>query len=106
MLEHEMERPFIQICIENQWCDDHYAQKVWDQRMMLNHDDRKMFLRKVSVIINSSHHETTLRLAKKIYHELAGFVNDRGAMQSRLTPEKIDSRKAFREETGQPIDEA
>ncbi|QDU27243.1 hypothetical protein ETAA8_23300 [Anatilimnocola aggregata] len=103
MNEFDLERHFIRICIENQWCDDHYAQKVWDQRMMLNNDDRKKFLRKVRVMVNPP---ASKKLAERIFREVAALVNDRGAMQSRLSPEVTAARRLYKEEFGQSLDDA
>jgi hypothetical protein len=48
----------------------------------------------------------TLRVAKVIYHEIAGMVNDFGAMQQKLSPQEIEARRLFREETGQDLSAA
>jgi len=37
---------------------------------------------------------------------MAGYVNDFGAMQSRLSPQELEARRAFREETGQDLSAA
>lgn len=86
--------------------DPAYADKTWDQGSALRGQDREEFTRKVRVMVNSATHESTAPLAKKIFHEIAGFVNDRGAMQSRLTTQEAEARRLFKEETGQEIDEA
>jgi hypothetical protein len=36
-------------------------------------------------------------------HEIAGLVNDRGTMQSKLTRQAIESRRQFKEETGENL---
>lgn len=95
---------FRAILVENQWCDEHYAAKTWDQGCGLRGDDRTEFMRKVRLVLVSV--KARPMLAKKVFHEIAGFVNDRGAMQSKLSPQEKKAREIFREETGQSLDEA
>ena len=47
--------------------------------------------------VNSAGHPRTRGLAKVIFHEIAGMVNDMGAMKSKLTPQEIESRGQFKE---------
>jgi hypothetical protein len=106
MLEHNMEKLFMAVCIRNQWCDEHYARKAWDQRTLLNYKDRKEYMRKLDVLLTCSRSTENLPKAKIIFHELAGFVNDHGAMQRHVSEEEIENRRLFREEVGQSVDEA
>ena len=102
----ELHAEFKRVAVSNQWCDEHYADKTLDQARGLAAKDRDEFLRKVRIMLNSALHERTRGLARKVFHEIAGLVNDRGAMQSKLTPQEKAARELFREEVGQTVDEA
>ena len=99
----DLEQPFKKLLVDQQWCDQHYADKTWDQGLALRGEHRAEFERKLRVMLNSSRHPATLRLAKKLFHEISGYVNDFGAMQGKLTPQEIEARRLFREETGQDL---
>lgn len=83
--------------------DEHYAAKTWEQGLRLPRDDKNEFARKVNVMLNSAKHPATAGFAKKMFHEIAGFVNDHGAVQARLIPQEIESRRQFREDPGQEL---
>lgn len=84
---------FRSLLVEQQWCDDHYAGKTWDQGCQLSGGDREEFMRKVRFVLTTVNARAPL--AKKVYHEIAGLVNDRGAMASRLTPQEKQQRDDF-----------
>lgn len=85
MTDDEAGRAFRQALVEHQWCDDHYAHKTWDQGCQLHGDARTDFMRKVRLVLTTV--SARPGFAKKIYHEIAGLVNDKGAMASkRSTP--------------------
>lgn len=88
--------------------DDGYADKTWDQRTSLSHADRITYYQKAerAVFYSRQPGDRPKALAKRICLEIAGFVNDRGAMQSRLTTSEAEARRLFKEETGQELDEA
>lgn len=102
----ELERSFHELLTENGWCDEHYAGKTWSQGQSLPAANRTEFLRKVKVMLNSGTHPRTLPLAKKLYHEIAGYVNDTGAMARGLSWQEVEARRLFKEETGQVIEDA
>jgi len=80
--------------------DEHYAKKTWDQRINLRHDNRLEFYRKC-VLFNSYMRiksEKSQAHARVLHGEIAGFVNDRGAMEKKLDDVEIAKRKAFAEE--------
>jgi phage replication O-like protein O len=82
---------FKEILVREQWCDEHYADKTWNQGLALRSPHRENFFRKVGVVISSARHDRTKPFAKKVYHEIAGMVNDFGDMARHLsTPELID----------------
>jgi hypothetical protein len=51
-------------------------------------------------MLNSATHPRTVRLAKKIFHEIAGFVNDRGAMERVFEDKELAERRKFAAEEG------
>jgi hypothetical protein len=100
----ELERPFKATLVEQGWCEEDYAGKTWDQGLALRGEHRVEFERKLRFVLTAARHPATVRLAKKVFHEIAGYVNDFGAMQSRLSPQELEARRAFREETGLELD--
>lgn len=106
MTDDDLGREFRATIVRHEWCSDFDSDKVWSQGMSLHTDDRREFLRKARVVVNAAKHPRTEGLARKIYYEIAGFVNDRGAMQSKISPQEIEARRIFREETGQSLDVA
>ncbi|MHB0955691.1 MAG: DUF4373 domain-containing protein [Pirellulaceae bacterium] len=94
------ERKFREIALAEQWCDVHYLDKTFHQAGSLSIENRQEFYRKVRVLVNAYHSksQSARKLAHKMYGEIAGFVNDRGAMEGRLTPQEIEARRLFREE--------
>jgi len=99
MTDDEAGARFRSLLTEQQWCDDHYANKTWEQGSALRSDDRVEFMRKVRLVVATV--SARPGFAKKIYHEVAGLVNDRGAMATKLTPQEKEAREIFREEMGQ-----
>jgi phage replication O-like protein O len=100
----EIGRAFRRVAVENQWCDDHYADKTWDQGAGMS--ERQEFFRKVRLLLAWANVPSRREKARVLFHEIAGFVNDRGAMQSKLTVQEKAARELFREETGQSLDDA
>lgn len=85
-------RTFREILVREQWCDEHYADKTWNQGIALRSPHRENFLRKVGVVISSARHERTKPFAKKVYHEIAGMVNDFGDMARHLSNDELVDR--------------
>lgn len=80
------ETTWKEVVLENGWCDQGYADKTWEQSLLLSPSDREEFRRKSRVMITSAGHQRTRGLARKIFHEIAGFVNDFGAMKRTAYP--------------------
>lgn len=97
------QQQFAAVVEEHGWGDPVYVEKTWTQGMNLAADNRTEFLRKVRVVLNSAKHPKTLGLARKIYFEIAGLVNDRGDMERRISPQELAARELFREEVGQDL---
>lgn len=85
-----IERTFKRLAVEHAWCDDHYASKTWMQGISLPAANRTEFLRKVNIVVNSARHDRTRGLAKKVFHEVAGYVNDFGDMARCHVPPLAD----------------
>lgn len=82
------------------WCDRAYLDKTLNQLRSLSKENRDEAYRKLRVLANTylGKGERVKTLSKKIFHEIAGFVNDRGQMEKVLTEKEIASRRAFAEE--------
>lgn len=86
---------FREILVREQWCDEHYASKTWEQGLALRSPHRENFFRKVGVVISSARHDRTKPFAKKVYHEIAGMVNDFGDMARHISDEELADREEF-----------
>lgn len=104
LTDEEAGARFRSLVVQQQWCDEHYAEKTWNQGCQLSGEDRAKFMLKVRKILTMVTNRPGL--ARVVYHELSGLVNDRGAMASKLSPQEKKAREIFREETGQSLDEA
>ena len=102
--DDDTEKKFYKLIIEQQWCDLHYADKTIKQLHDLRTERRDEVFRKMRVALNSANHSSTLPLAKKIYHEIAGQVNDFGAMEKVLDGKEAAKRRELAiEESGQDV---
>lgn len=100
MSDEETEKLFYPIAVE--FSDAHYADKTMKQLHDLRSERRDEVYRKMRVAINSAKHPATHGLAKKIFHEIAGAVNDFGAMEKQLDAKEAAQRREFaREESGE-----
>lgn len=90
------EKKFKQLLVEQQWCDQPYADKTWDQGCSMS--DRDEFFRKVALLLAWAIVPSRLGKAKLLFHEIAGFVNDRGAMRQHLTTAAQAERDEFAEQ--------
>lgn len=99
--DEQLGKEFCDLALREQW-DVHgdYAPKIWKQRMELSSESRTEFMRKLRVALNSSRNRHTMPLAKKIYYELAGFVNDKGAMEKTLSAAALARRRKLAEDEG------
>ncbi len=69
------EQSFLSLC--EPWCDKAYAEKTWEQGNCLPKEHRQEFFRKVDLLSKWK--------SGSLFHEIAGFVNDKGAMESKLS---------------------
>lgn len=90
-----METRFKSLLVERQWCDEAYADKTWAQGSAM--DDSKEFFRKVGLLLAWANVASREKKAKLLYHEIAGFVNDKGAMRQHLTAAEQHERDEFGE---------
>ena len=88
-------KKFVEIIVSEQWCDQPYADKTISQAGNLSAKNKEEFYRKCRVIIHcyQSNSESTRKLAKKMFHEIAGFVNDHGAMERVLSGKELAERR-------------
>lgn len=91
---------FREVVLREEWCDEHYADKVIKQSHELGGKHRKEFYRKVRVMLNSAQHPRTLGFARKVYGEIAGLVNDHGPMERVLSGEELADRRRLVDEGG------
>lgn len=79
----EIESSFYDVAVEQGWCDRPYIDKTLPQAAALTKEHRTEYERKIRVAFNSWHStgEQTKKLAKKMFHEIAGHINDFGDMQ-------------------------
>ncbi len=91
----DTEARFKRCVVGHGWCDEHYADKTWAQGTSM--DDREEFLRKVRLLLAWANVPSRVKKARVLYHEIAGFVNDRGAMRQRLTETEQLERDEFSE---------
>lgn len=89
----QMEKPFLTFATDV--VDEHYAAKTWEQGLDLPRDNKNEFARKVNVMLNSAKHQATIGFAKKMFHEIAGMVNDFGDMARHLSDEELSDREEF-----------
>ena len=90
-----MESDFKRVVLEQEWCDVSYADKSWDQSRLLRTDNRREFYRKVTLMLTWARLPKHLGRAKLLFHEIAGFVNDRGQMERVLDDKEIAERRQF-----------
>lgn len=96
--DKETAKKFHALILDQKWCDESYAEKLFKQSKDLSPDLYEKLLRKMRVALNSAKHPSTVGLAKKIYHEIAGFVNDFGPMQNALGAKEREKRRELAEE--------
>lgn len=91
------ESKFREIVATEQWVDPAYLEKTLTQSGSLSVENRNEVQRKMRVMINSyrSKGEAPRKLAKKIFHEIAGFVNDKGHAEMMLSDKEIAKRREF-----------
>ena len=99
MSDEETEKQFMPIAVE--FSDEHYADKTVKQLHDLRGERRDTVYKKMRVVINCMKGKR-LGLAKKIFHEIAGMINDFGAMEKNLDAKELANRREFhKQESGQ-----
>ncbi len=88
----QIEPIFAEVVTREQWATSDYVEKVWRMQRELNTENREEFYRKARILINSSKHPTTLKLAHKLYVEMAQMVND-GMFAERSVSDKSILKK-------------
>lgn len=80
--------------------DEPYLQKLWPQGLSLRGEHRMDFLRKAALVVRQVKmaHPAALKLARRVYHEMAGDVNDRGEMMRKLSGTEAARRQQFAQE--------
>lgn len=82
---------------EFEFADEAYADKLVEQTSKLSKDDRSECARKIEVFLNCCKSPQHHGKARVLFAEIAGLVNDRGAMQKRLSDAERAERDAYRE---------
>lgn len=77
--------------------DEAYAQKTWDQRTQLRQDNRAEFYRKCVLFCTYMRIRTEEKRnkARVLFGEIAGFINDRGAMERAIDSQEVARRREF-----------
>ena len=105
--DEDTEQQFFKMIVANSWCDQPYADSKQKQFKELRGENRSAALKKMRVAINSwrSPSERTKQLAKKIYHETSGLIQDRALDASTLSSKVLADRRAFSmAESGQVVE--
>ncbi len=98
--DDDTEKQFYALAVE--YSDQHYADKTIKQLHDLRSERREKVFTKMRVMINCAKSPATHGLAKKIFHEINGFINDFGAMEKVLDDKTIAERRKFNaEESGE-----
>lgn len=94
------EADFKKLALEHLPTDEGYIEKLWRQGMDLRGDNFQEFARKVNLMFSQMQqgHPAAIKFARKLYHETAGLVNDRGEMEKKLTAGEAARRRQFIEE--------
>jgi hypothetical protein len=79
------------------WCEHTYTEAKTKQFYALSTTDREDVLRKMRVACNSfsSSSASTKNLARKVFHETVGLIQDRALDKSTLTAKSIESRRQY-----------
>ena len=95
-----MGEKFREIGMELAGWDEHYAQKTWDQRLNLRTENREKYYQKAYriVMFYGRKGDRVRALTKKMCYEIAGMVNDLGAMEQTLDDAEIRRREEFSED--------
>ena len=93
--DDEIISEFFNLAISQGWTSHDYEEKSKVQLSELAPDEFATCLTKMRVAINASYSDSehTRKLAKKIYFEVVGRINDFGAMQQGLNSKELASRR-------------
>ncbi len=84
------------MALEDQWCDEAYADTKQKQFHELRTDNRTEILRKMRVCLNArrSNGTQTRLLAKKMYGEIVGMIQDR-ALDQKVPDKELANRREY-----------
>lgn len=93
----KLEKDFLPRATE--YSDEAYANKTWAQRTNLTGDNRTEFYRKCVLFCGycRGRSEKLQGKARVLFAEIAGFINDRGAMERHLGDKEIAKRREYGE---------
>lgn len=95
--DEQVEQEFFALAMTEWGADEPYRQTKQAQLHELRGEDRTAVLKKMRVAVNASHSssDATRRLARKIYHEAVGLMQDRALDGRTLDGVQIAKRRAF-----------
>lgn len=99
--EAEITSAFWQMAIERLWCDQPYAETKAKQFFDLRAESRSAPLRKMRVALNADAQASaqTKALAKKIFHETCGLIQDTALNEQTLSGKELAKRRSFADES-------
>lgn len=98
--DSEVLKQFFDIAENEQWTTEDYREAKLKQFYELGKDDKEEIVEKMRRMINCtfSKSESTKRLAKKIYHETVGLIQDRALDKSTIDGKTIAKRREYGED--------
>lgn len=98
--DNEVIKQFWDIAKKEEWTTQDYEDAKTKQFYVLSKDGKEEILKKMRVVINCtfSKSESTQRMAKKIYHETVGLIQDRALDKSTIDGKTIAKRREFAED--------
>lgn len=98
--DNEVLKQFWGIAKSEQWTTQDYEDAKTKQFYELSKDGKEEILKKMRVMINCtfSKSESTQRMAKKIYHETVGLIQDRALDKSTIDGKTLAKRREFEKE--------
>lgn len=98
--DSEVLKQFFDIAENEQWTTEDYREAKTKQFNELSKEDKEAVLKKMQVTINCtfSKSESTRRMAKKIYHETVGLIQDRALDKATINGKDIAKRREFLED--------
>lgn len=98
--DSEVIKQFWDIAKKAEWTTQDYEDAKTKQFYVLSKEWKEDILKKMRVMINCtfSKSESTQRMAKKIYHETVGLIQDRALDKATIDGKSIAKRREFAEE--------